>query len=193
MIYSENCKDILVSGGVGIMPTDTVYGVVGSAMNKDTVEKIYKIRHRDRKKPMIVLISSSADFRLFGIRLRDVDDEILNKLWPGKVSVILPCINPEFGYLHCGTESLAFRVPDDEGLRELLDYTGPLVAPSANPEGQETATTIEEAKDYFGADVDFYEDGGELDETPSTLVRLDDGELSVLRDGAVNIGDILRE
>ncbi len=192
MHYSESCKDIIVGGGVGVMSTDTIYGIVGSAMNEKTIDRIYTVRKRSRRKPMIVLISSTDDFRLFGMRLGASDEEVLKKLWPGKVSVVLPCVNPAFGYLHCGTESLAFRVPDDEGLRNFLDFTGPIVAPSANPEGLPPAQTIEEAKDYFGADIDFYEDAGRLEDRPSTLVRLENGELSVLREGVVKISDVLK-
>ena len=184
MKFSERCWDILKGDGVGIMPTDTIYGVVGSAMNKDTVDRIYTIRHRDRRKPMIVLISSSDECRKFGMKLGSEDLEALSKVWPGKVSVILPCINPEFEYLSCGTSSIAFRVPYDEDLRELLLATGPVVAPSANLEGKEPATTIVKAEEYFGSDVDFYEDGGKIENTPSTLVLLDRGKFRVVRQGA---------
>lgn len=191
MKFSERNKDILKRGGVGVLPTDTIYGVVGSAMNKNTVERIYSLRYRDKGKPMIVLISSLDDFRLFGIKLDSEEKDALNKLWPGKVSVVLPCSNPELEYLHRGTGSIAFRVPDYDELRKLIMHIGPLVAPSANPEGRESATTIRMAEEYFGSDMDFYEDSGKLDGEPSTLVIIRDGKFFVLREGAVKIDDAL--
>ena len=191
MKFSERIWDILRSGGIGVLSTDTIYGVVGSAMTENTVKRIYSVRHRDGRKPMIVLIASTGDFRLFGMRLGSVEKNILDKLWPGKVSVILPCADPEFEYLRCGTGSIAFRVPDDDDLRELLDGIGPLVAPSANPEGKKPATTIRMAEDYFGSDMDFYEDRGKVIGEPSTLVAMENGEFSVIREGAVKIDDIL--
>lgn len=75
-------------------------------------------------------------------------------------------------------------MPADEGLRELLRQTGPLIAPSANPEGAPPARTISEAEAYFGDGVDIYVDGGEvpLDINPSRLLRLHkDGSKEWLR------------
>ena len=118
----------------------------------------------------------------FGINLKEDQAKFLKKIWPGKVSVILPCKNKEFKYLHRGTNSLAFRFPAKKSLLEILKKTGPLVAPSANPEGLKPAENITEAKKYFGDKVDFYLAGGSLKSEPSTLIEISkDGEVGVLR------------
>jgi L-threonylcarbamoyladenylate synthase len=110
------------------------------------------------------------------------ENQILKKVWPGKVSVILPCINNEFKYLHRGSKSLAFRLPNKKSLIEILKKTGPLVAPSANPQGLEPAKNIKEAKDYFNNKVDFYMAGGTLKSKPSTILKINkSGEVEVLR------------
>lgn len=166
------------------MPTDTLYGLVGSALNKKTVERIYKLKSRDPKKPMIVLIGSLHDLKFFGVR--HVSDTCLTPFWPGKVSVILPCSLPEFFYLHRGAKTLAFRLPKPKWLRDLLKRTGPLVAPSANPEGMKPAQNIKEARGYFGESVDFYIDAGKLSGKPSTLIKIESKKMAVLRKGAVN-------
>ncbi len=179
---------ILQQGGVGVLPTDTLYGIVGSALNKKTVQRIYKLRKRNPKKPCIVLISSMFDVKIFSVRLGEKDPNILNKLWPGKVSIILPSKDKAFSYLHRGTKTIAFRLPRSKQLRALLKKTGPLIAPSANWEGERPAQTIQEAKKYFGDQVDFYVSAGRrLRMKPSTLVSLRDGKINVLREGAVNI------
>ena len=179
---------ILQRGGVGVLPTDTLYGIVGSALNKKTVQRIYKLRKRNPKKPCIVLISSMFDVKIFSVRLGEKDPNILNKLWPGKVSIILPSKDKAFSYLHRGTKTIAFRLPRSKQLRALLKKTGPLIAPSANWEGERPAQTIKEAKKYFGDQVDFYVSAGRrLRMKPSTLVSLRDGKINVLREGAVNI------
>ena len=178
---------ILKKGGIGVMPTDTLYGLVGSALVPETVERIYAVRKRDEGKPMIILISSQDDLKKFDVTINEEEKKILEKIWPAKVSVILSCPSEKFSYLHRGTKTLAFRFPNDKKLQALLKETGPLVAPSANPQGQEPARTIEEAKKYFVGSTDFYEDGGTLDSLPSTLVSLKGGKLEVIREGAVNI------
>jgi L-threonylcarbamoyladenylate synthase len=72
-------------------------------------------------------------------------------------------------------------------LRALLRETGPVIAPSANPQGMKPAGMIAEAKAYFGDTVDFYVDSGRLSGEPSTVVRVEEGNLTVVREGAVKI------
>lgn len=188
-IFDSSITEILKKGGVGVIPTDTLYGVVGRADMQETVERIYAVRERNPSKPCIILISSYDDLKKFNV---DVSPEALEflqtkKLWPGKVSVIFPCHDAAFDYLTRGTESLSFRLPDFPELQEFIKEVGPIIAPSANPEGKEPATTIQEAKAYFGDKVDFYVDGGVLKGLPSTLIRFDNGQPTVLRQGAVSI------
>jgi len=179
----EDLAKILKEGGVVVMPTDTIYGIVGSALNKNTVERIYQLRKRNPEKPCIILISSMEELPKFSIYLTDKQEAELLNLWPGPISVILDCKEESLGYLHRGTNTLAFRVPEKENLIELLKKTGPLVAPSANIEGMLPSHNIEEAKIYFGEAIDFYMDGGNVDARSSKVVRLgSDGALAVLRE-----------
>ncbi|MES2416083.1 MAG: L-threonylcarbamoyladenylate synthase [Patescibacteria group bacterium] len=172
---------ILQNDGVGILPTDTLYGVVASAYSKKAVERIYKIKGRDENKPFIILISSIKDLEKFGV----VEHPMLGK-WPAKTSIILHHTNKttskKFNYLNRGTGALAFRLPKKKSLREFLKKTGPLVAPSANPQGIAPAENINQAKNYFEDKMDFYVAGGTLKSAPSTLLRINkNGEIEVLR------------
>jgi L-threonylcarbamoyladenylate synthase len=181
----------LNNGGVGVLPTDTIYGVVASALNRDAVERLYRLKARTPTKPFIILIADSSDLEKFGIAVDRLTDSLINQLWPGPVSIILPCGKDEFLYLHRGTNTLAFRLPADEALRAFLRETGPLVAPSANPEGKEPATTKEEAEKYFGARVDFYIDAKPQVGPASTLVEIKNGKVVVLRQGSAIIPEEL--
>ena len=180
----KKASKILKAGGIGVMPTDTIYGLVDSALKPDTVARIYQIRKRSPNKPLIILISKLTDLKKFGVKLSPSQKEFLTKNWPGPLSVILPCPNVKFKYLHRGTKTLAFRLPSSRPLRELLASTGPLVAPSANPEGLPPAKTIKQAKDYFGDRIDFYSPGRVKNE-PSTLISLVGEKVVVLREGRV--------
>ena len=186
MIIKKNADAAIVnlikSGGIGVIPTDTIYGIVGSALLENTVQKIYKLRKRNPRKPMIVLIGSMRDLGMCGIKPNLVTKKQIEKLWPGKVSVILPCVSKKFTYLHRGTKTVAFRFPANVRLRRLLKKTGPLVAPSANTEGDLPARTITEAFAYFGNSVDFYLDGGRISSRPSMLVKIKrDGRVEAVR------------
>jgi L-threonylcarbamoyladenylate synthase len=161
---------ILKNGGVGIMPTDTLYGLVGSVGSKKAVDRIFKLKNRSKKKKLIILISSIKDLEKFKIEHSYILKNIgtLNKFWPGKVSIVI--------------EGIAFRLPAKKSLIEILKKTGPLVAPSANPESLKPAENTKEAKKYFGSKVDFYLPGGTLKGGPSTLIKINEKrEIIVLR------------
>ncbi|MBI3638608.1 L-threonylcarbamoyladenylate synthase [Candidatus Wolfebacteria bacterium] len=208
--FGGKVEKIIRDGGIGIIPTDTIYGMVGSAMSKKAVNRIYKLRFRDSKKPFIILISSLNDLARFNIKTDSETKKILNCFWPGKVSIVLPCSSKEFLYLHPvrskpplaaadvqthrtsngvhrGAKTLAFRMPKDKDLIELIKKTGPLVAPSANPEGLPPAKTIKQAKKYFGDNVDFYVGVRKLSGRPSTLIKINGDKVVVLRQGVVKI------
>lgn len=187
----KNLIKILKEGGVVIMPTDTIYGMVGKALEKNTVERIYSIKKRNPDKPCIILIGDIKELEKFGIILSKERREILENYWftlsevegLHSVSIILDCLEDKSKYLHRGTKTLAFRMPSPKPLRNLLLKTGPLIAPSANPEARLPSKNIEEARRYFGDSVDLYIDGGELETKASKLIRLNnDGSIIVLRE-----------
>ena len=165
--------EILRTGRIGVLPTDTLYGLVGSAFSRKAISRIYKTRKRDRRKPFIILISSLGDLNKFNVRLTSKEKAITNRLWPGKVSIVL--------------RGKAFRLPRKKSLVSLLKKTGPLVAPSANLSGQKPAKNITQAKKYFGDKVDFYVSAGKLSGKPSTLIELKNGKIKILRSGSVKI------
>jgi len=170
--HNHDIVTILTGGGVGILRTDTLYGIVARADNEQAVERVYRLKNREPSKSPIVLVSSQD-------QLFDQPDgataRLVNEQWPGKASIIIPSSSAPI-WLTRGNASVAYRLPDNEALRELLSYTGPLIAPSANPEGAEPAMTIAQAIDYFCDSVDFYIDEGEVtDNAPSQLLRVKDG------------------
>jgi L-threonylcarbamoyladenylate synthase len=182
----KNIIEILNNDGVGVLPTDTLYGISGRALDKKAVERIKKIKKRS-KKPFIVLINSVSDLEKFGIKPDKFMLDIFKRCWPQKITIILDCKSEKFDYLHLGKKTLAFRLPDKKDLREILKKTGPLISTSANPEGKSPALTIKEARAYFGDSVDFYSDEGKLDSLPSALVRIENREIIVLRKGEIKI------
>lgn len=176
--FTDELVAILQSGGVAVLRTDTIYGVVARADNEAAVNSVYKLKGRTPSKSPIVLIAEVG--HTFDTYDKDEIDQIAN-MWPGKNSVIFPSlIAPD--WVRRGNNSVAYRVPDDDDLRELLRKTGPLIAPSANPEGLEPAMNLQEAIDYFGDKVAIYIDGGQVvDNTPSKLFKVTSEGLERLR------------
>lgn len=172
------------AGAVGVLPTDTVYGLVCSVNNRDAVARLYALKHRHHK-PGTIIAASPDQLINLGIRKQNLSKVL--RYWPGPVSVVAPDTR-SLGYLDLGMQSLAVRVTDDKTLLALLNQTGPLLTTSANLPGQPTATSLDEAYRYFKESVDFYVDGGDYRGRPaSTLIRLVDGKIEVLRPGAVRV------
>ena len=179
----ENLIQTLKDDGVAVMPTDTLYGVVGRAESKVVVNRIYTIRRRAGEKPCIILISDFNELANFSVSLNEVQKEFLKNLESVPTSVVLDCVDESFAYLHRGTKTLAFRLPSNPDLQELIKKTGPLIAPSANPEGLPTSKDTTEAKNYFGDSVDIYIDGGIITGKASRIIRLHpDGTVSIIRE-----------
>ena len=190
-MYETAARLLHEPGAVGIMPTDTVYGVVARAADRDAVTRLYWLKHREHKPGTLISADIDQLVRL-GFKRRYL--VAVERFWPGAVSVVIPC--PELEYLHQGVETLAVRIPADEELLAFLKQTGPLLTSSANQPGEPPANTLAEAKKYFGDAVDFYIDGGDLSgKQPSTIIRMVDDAVEVLRPGAVKIdketGEIL--
>ena len=178
-LSSEVAND-LSQGAVGIIRTDTIYGIVARASDRAAVERVFQLKGRDDTKSPIVLVSSLD--QLFDTPSPAIR-AMLGNYWPGKVSIIIPSTNAPDWIMRGNHHSVAYRLPDSEELRALIDKTGPLIAPSANPQGLTPAISIQEAQQYFGEAVDFYVDQGVVkDNTPSQLLRITDkSEIERLR------------
>lgn len=185
----QKAEKVLEDDGVVVLPTDTLYGLVASVDSKKAVAKIYKIKERDKSKALIVLISSLKDLEKFGIKIGEEEAKILPKFWPGEVSVLFPCKIVKWKHIHRGTKEIAFRMIGSKNINlfNLLKKVGPIVAPSANLESIAPAETIKEAKSYFGDKVDLYINSGRRKGYPSTLIRIQKGNVEILRQGKVKI------
>lgn len=184
-IGDKKIVELLREGAVGVIPTDTLYGVVAQASNEAAVTKLYELKKRE-KKPGTLIAASIDQLVELGLKKRYLD--AVKDYWPNPIGVVIPT-GPALPYLHQGKYSLAVRIPADKELRALLESTGPLVTSSANDPGQKPAQTIRQAIDYFGDAVDFYVDGGMLDGAASTIIRVVDDAVEVLREGAVTIDE----
>ena len=183
-LNDNQLRTLLLDGAVGVIPTDTVYGLVCRAADEAAVTRLYALKDRHTK-PGTVIAGSVDQLVELGIKRRYVS--AVEQYWPNPLSIEIP---HQINYLNQGTGRQAFRIPKDEELRALLMETGPLQTTSANQPGEPEATTIAAAQDYFGGSVDFYVDGGDLSgRKPSTLIRIVDDAIEVIREGAVKIDE----
>ena len=179
----------LKQGKIVIMPTDTVYGFSGIVdLNGSplfsTDDKIRKIKGRSETKPFICLLSSVDSLKDF------TDDEIPEKIlraWPGALTAIvkIKASSP----LAKIVPTMAFRIPGDEWAREVVRETGaPIYSTSVNRSGFPVLSALREIEKEFSSEADLIvQDGDKPNAIPSTIVSLDNGKITILRQGAVKI------
>lgn len=177
--------DLLQQGGVGVLPTDTVYGLVCRAADEGAVKRLYQMKSRENK-PGTVIAARVQQLVELGIKARYL--KAVEQFWPNAISIEIP---HSIAYLNQSTGRQAFRVAKGPAeLLNMLSITGPLLTSSANLPGKTPANNLAEAQNYFGDQVDFYIDGGNLSgQKPSTLIRIVDDAVEVLREGAVKIDE----
>lgn len=178
---SENHEliELLKSGGIAVVRTDTLYGILARADNQSAVERVYKVKDRNPSKSCIILVDNPSSAYGHSTEL----DTDVHRFHDIPTSFLVESPNAPEWLLRQNTE-LAYRVPANDQLQKLLIKTGPLIAPSANPESLPPAQTIAEAKAYFGDKIDMYVDGGTVpnDVQPSRLLRVhQDGTTERLR------------
>lgn len=182
--FDGEVAGLLKNGAVGLMPSDTIYGLSGRALDQKTVERIYELKGRDQNKPFIVLISDLKMLDSLNVRYNKVITD--RGYWPGPLTVIFPAPQAP-DWLHIGTKTLAIRLPDNKQLLKLINQTGPLISTSANLQSQEPLTSASEAKAIFGERLDFYVDVGVRKSLPSTITKIENGKLKVVRQGFIKI------
>lgn len=176
---------LLMNGAVGVIPTDTVYGLVARAESKEGIEKLYSVKSRARQPG--TTIGASVE-QLHHLGFPESSLTLAQKYWPNAVSVEMSAsFIPE--YLSTGQSVMAARIPNKPDLINLLKQTGPLMTTSANAPKEPTSTTVEMAQDYFGDTIDFYVDGGDLsNRPPSTIIGINpDNSITIYRQGAIEI------
>lgn len=185
-LSDDKIPQLLAGGAVGVIPTDTVYGLACSAANKQAVQRLYELKNREQK-PGTIIAASIDQLVELGIKARYL--KAVEHYWPNSISIIIPT-GLDLTDLHLGKQSLAVRIPKHVQLVELLKLSGPLLTTSANKPGKPEAVNIAEAQAYFGDSVDFYVDGGDLSaRKPSTVIKIIDDAVEVLRQGAVEIDE----
>lgn len=176
---------LIKNGAVGVLPTDTVYGLVAAIRHPEAVTKLYATKPRELA-PGTIIAASIEDLASVGFRLDQLKQ--VEHFWPASLSVILDASDIDSDVKQARVD-LPVRIPDSLELTQLLQQTGPLMTTSANAPKQPTSTSVKMAETYFGDSVDYYVDGGDLsNRPPSTIIGIKpDSSIEIYRQGAVDI------
>ncbi len=186
---AKAASNVLKRGGVVVYPTDTLYGLGANGYNEDAVLKVYKIKSRNRNKPLPVLIRDMNMARKIAC-IDSIAESVLNRLWPGPITVVLRKKDAISYMLTGNEETVAARIPLSEFVSKLMKYIDfPITATSANISGEKDLITpdkiIETFKNSQNA-PDLFIDAGEIiNPNPSTIIDLTGRSPKIIRIGVV--------
>ena len=180
----DEAIDIMAQGGVILYPTDTVYGLGANIFNNQAVQRIYRIKHRERSKPLSVLVSDIESLELIA-HLDDNSREVVNKWLPGPFTFILNKQKTVSPYVSSSTK-VGVRIPDNKIARELASIF-PITTTSANIANEETLSNPHDILKQIGDCIDLAIDVGDLTGgKPSTVIDLTSAKPSLVRKGLIS-------
>lgn len=180
-------KAFLEAGNVVGIPTETVYGLAGNALNSDAVLKIFRVKNRPQFDPLIVHTDSLAKVETFVTAIPEPARQLADACWPGPLTLLLPKRDAIPDLVTAGLPTVAVRVPNHPLTLALLrSLAFPLAAPSANPFGYISPTTAAHVADQLGDRVPYILDGGPADVgLESTIIGFENGQTIVFRLGGL--------
>jgi len=168
---------ILRRGGLVIFPTDTVYGLGASIRFPKTLRKIYRIKKRSGKKPLVFLIGFKKDIGKFTNRLSSEVKKLIRDFWPGALTLVFP--SKEY-------KTIALRMPDHKIALGLIRGAGPLAVTSANLSGKKENVTLKAVENRLLKEADLCIDGGRAPrERVSTVLDVTNHPFQVIREGCI--------
>lgn len=185
-------KEILTAGGLVAIPTETVYGLAGNALNENSVMNIFTAKNRPSFDPLIIHVASILQAERFVEDIPSQARKLAEAYWPGPLTILLKKKSAISDLVTSGLDTVAIRVPAQKltkSLLVLLDF--PLAAPSANPFGYVSPTKAEHVNQQLGDNIDYILDGGDCQVgIESTIVSFESSQPRVLRLGGLSIEDI---
>jgi L-threonylcarbamoyladenylate synthase len=175
-------------------PTETVYGLGADARQEAALERLYRVKGRPDRHPVIVHLADGSRVKEWAREVPHLARLLADAFWPGPLTLVLRRAPTVSNRVTGGQDTVGLRVPAHPLALELLrEFGGGVAAPSANRFGRVSPTTAEHVRADLGSDVDLILDGGPCAVgVESTIVNLANGEPELLRPGGVSVEDLER-
>lgn len=179
--------EIIKSGGLVGVPTETVYGLACNGLDEVAVECVYEVKGRPSAKPLSLMVSGPEDIERYCSDVPKAAYALAKRFWPGPLTIVLKSRGLVPGIVRAGGDTIALRCPDHPMTLELIKTADvPLAAPSANPSGKESPKSAEDVLRYFDGKISAVIDGGACAAgRESTIIDLTQIPYEILREGAL--------
>ncbi len=184
--------EAIKQGKLVLFPTETVYGIGANALNEEAVKKIYIAKGRASDNPLIAHISHIEMLEQLVEEVGKVEKTLIENFWPGPLTIIFKKKKIVPDIITGGLDTVAIRMPSNQIARKLIEYSNcPIAAPSANISGKPSGTLVEDIIEELDGKVEYIIDSGKVDiGIESTVIRVQDGVVHILRPGKITPEDI---
>ncbi|MDO4187911.1 MAG: L-threonylcarbamoyladenylate synthase [Lachnospiraceae bacterium] len=190
----KEAGEIIRAGGLVAFPTETVYGLGGDGLNKESSKKIYEAKGRPSDNPLIIHIADLKDIFRITTGMSDKALMLAESFWPGPLTMILKKAAIVPFETTGGLDTVAVRMPDNKIALEFIKSAGGYVAaPSANLSGRPSPTTAEHVCEDMNGRIDMIIDGGSSTiGLESTIVDMTEDVPIILRPGYITMNSLSR-
>ena len=184
---AQTAAEIIKSGGLVAIPTETVYGLGANGLNEAAVAKIFEAKGRPQDNPLILHVADAADMEKFCHSIPKAAYELAKRFWPGPLTMVLPAKDTVPLSTRANLPTVAVRCPDCDVTRQIIRLAGvPVAAPSANISGKPSTTTAEHVRHDHDGRIELIVDGGPCRVgVESTIIDLSEDTPRLLRPGGI--------
>lgn len=185
----QDIIDVLKKGDIAGIPTETVYGLGANGLDEKAVQKIFTVKGRPNKNPLILHTHSLKELKKLVTHISPIAKNLANYYWPGPLTILFDKSGLVSDQITAGSKKVAIRIPKHPMFLEILKSVDfPIAAPSANPYQSISPTTAQQVDDYFKEKIPFVLDGGKCDcGLESTIVGIEKDTIIIYRMGGITI------
>lgn len=189
-VTAKQAADLLRSGGLIVAPTETRYGMLCRADNRDSLKRLYDTKGRPSFMPCSVFVNSMEQLSAWAV-INKRAEKIAATFWPGSVTLVMES-KADFPAPVISEGKIGIRFSPEPFLAELLqEIDFPVTATSANLSGKDELVGINDIAACFGDKIDLYLDGGDRTGETSTVLDITADPPKLLREGAIKFEKIL--
>jgi L-threonylcarbamoyladenylate synthase len=193
VLFPKDLPLSVLEGKTVLLPTDTVYGLAVSPINKDAIDKIYAIKQRHRDFNLSIMVASTDEFDELGVDKNIYIRRLLSSPYiPGPITLIVGFKTIPIPAWLSGREEIAIRIPNNDQLISLIKNTGPLLVTSANRHKLPVPNNICDILEQLEGQPDVIIDGGFLESISSTIVNCRHSPPTIEREGLISKKELLK-
>lgn len=189
----DRAAAFLRAGGIVAFPTETYYGLAVDPFNEQALAQLFQVKNRPALKPVLVLVADREQVGLLAAEIPGIAHRLMDRFWPAALTLVLPARPALSRLLTGGTGTVGVRLsPHPIADRLLRAFGGPLTATSANRSGSAPAVTAAEVRAEFGGELMIVDGGRTPGGKGSTLVGIDQEQITCIREGCVSFAAVRR-